>query len=160
MAESNQQNKPPCGLCFTSQEIQVGDTQIEKNQLLYFHNHSDQGVPVLIFPTQNTGNKWAFDHPVSLQDVPTVMKSLVRLKPEGLYRLTEHVHLNDKETINKNALVQLGYTARGEPILFYPEEVAWGNALSFPMKGQRISGAIYKLLEPLDVHGPYVKEAQ
>lgn len=158
MAQEKQQQKPACGLFKCLQQFQVGDTVIEQDQLLHFHNHSDQGTPVLLFPTQNTHNQWTFDHPVYLQDFASVMPNLARLKPEGLYRLTEQVPLSEKETINKNAMVQLGYTAQGEPIIFHPENVSWGNAVSFPQKGQKITGAIYKLLEPLDIHGPYVKQ--
>lgn len=158
MAKSTNQQKYPCGFYVTTKAVQVGETQIEKEQLLNFHNHSDQGFPVLLFPTQNTHNKWAFDHPLYLEDIDTVMKNLLPLRAEGLYRLTEHVHLTEKEIINKNALVQLGYSARGEPILFYPEEIPWGNAVSFPVKGQKINAKIYKLLEPLNMHGPYVQE--
>lgn len=157
---TKQQTLPPCGLHKATQPIEIGETRIEKDQLLSFHNHSDKGDPVLIFPSYNTHNRWVFEQPVYLKDVSTVMKSLIRLKPEGLYRLQESFRASDKEVVNKNSLVQLGYTAKAEPIIFYPQTVDWGNAISFPSQGQKISGSIYKLLELLDTRGSSAKKTE
>lgn len=147
------QGLPPCGLYKTTGPIQIDESRIKEGLLVSFHNHSDQGPPIILLPEKNVHNRWTFQNRGYLIKDKSLMHSLKPLKAEGLYRVRESFQPNNTQLVSKNALVQLGYTAKAEPIIFLPQPVSEENAFSFPAKGLKIPDPIYKLLDPIDTRG-------
>jgi len=142
-----------CGLYKTTEPIAEHEA-VEAGLLVYFHNHSDAGTPIVLLPQKNEHNRWSFPaRGFSIKD-EAYLATLVSLKPEGLYRVTEHFHPDDSSVVATDSLVQLGYNRAAEPILFFPQRVEDANGMSFPSKGTRVPPSIYELLAPLSVSGP------
>ena len=144
-----------CGLYRSTRPIPAGDDFIEAPRLVYYHNHSQQGDSMVILPDENVNNVWSFGEKGFLVNSEEFIEGLERVKNQGFYRMREHFHPNEDQVVNKDALVQLGYNGKGEPILFFPTALKDKNGLEFPTSGMKVSEAIYELLEPLDVTGPY-----
>ncbi len=122
--------------------------------LVYFHNHSTQGPPVVHPADSNRHNRWRFRASgVPITD-SSYLSTLEPRKAEGFYRLRKHFHPDAGRVVAANTLVQLGYNRAGEPIIFFPNRSDDTNALVFPTEGMRIPVAVYELLEPLDLRGP------
>lgn len=146
---------PRCGLYRTTQPVPGHAEHIPARRLVYFHNHSTEGPPVLLLPADNDRNRWRFHrHGFLVADVD-YLATLRSLKLEGMYRLREHFHLPEGRMVNRNALVQLGYNAHADPILFFPVVHDTTNSLVFPDRGVKIDETVYDLLEPLDLRGPH-----
>jgi len=143
-----------CGLYRTTSELAEHPGSIGPNMLVYYHNHSDQGPPIVLLPEQNTNNKWRFHRNGYSVTDPNYIASLQPLKPEGMYRFRDHFHPDEQRIVASNALVQLGYNTSAEPIVFFPTYRADDNALVFPSSGMRVPPKIYALLEQLDTRGP------
>lgn len=127
---------------------------LEAGLLVYFHNHSQEGPPIVLLPENNQHNRWTFSKKGSLvvDDDPT--PALQSLKAEGFYRLREHFHPDAERVVAKGALAQLGYNRAAEPILFFPSIGETDNSLVFPEKGMKVPREVYELLESLDTRGP------
>lgn len=125
-------------------------------RLVFFHNHSQEGWPLVLMPAHNESNRWTFHERGYLVRDAAWTQSLEKLKPEGFYRLSEHFHLSEEQVVSKHALAQLGYNREAQPILFFPKLDEEANALIFPERGTGISPKIYALLEPVDIRGPHV----
>jgi len=147
-----------CGLYKSTQPIPAGEDFVEAPRLVYYHNHSKQGDSMVILPDANVNNVWSFGDKGFLVNSDSFIEGLEPMKPQGVYWLREHFHPNEDQVVNKHAVVQLGYNALAEPILFFPSALKDGNGLEFPVSGMKVSQAIYDLLEPLDLKGPYVPE--
>lgn len=145
---------PGCGLYKTSVALSAETSTVEADRLVYFHNHSDAGVPIVLVPKANVNNRWSFSAEGILLRDSALAQTLVALKPEGLWRLREHFHPDEQRVVPKNALVQLGYNRQAEPIVFFPKAIEGENGFVFPSRGTRIPPSIYALLEPLDARGP------
>jgi hypothetical protein len=147
---------PGCGLYRTTTPLPGHADAVPAEHLVYFHDHSDAGPPLLLLPAANVHNRWRFHERGHLVTDPTYPASLAPLLPEGFYRLREHFHPSEDQVVNQNALVQLGYNRAAQPILFFPVLGEHDNSLVFPSRGTRIGPTIYALLEPLDHRGPYI----
>jgi hypothetical protein len=145
----------PCGLYRTILPLPGHADAVAAGRLVYFHNHSNRGPPIVLLPTSNTHNTWTFDETGHVVEDEAFIEALERLEPEGLYRVREHFHPDGSRVVATGALVQLGYNRRAEPILFFPRPVEGENALMFPSQGMGIPPALYALLEPLDLRGPH-----
>ena len=150
-----QSNLPPCGLYKTLTEISVQEGKLNADLLVSFHNHSDQGLPIILLPEKNEHNRWIFQKKGYLLKNQNWARILEPLKQEGLYRCSERFSTNESEVVAENTLVQLGYTAKAEPILFFPVPLEGQNGFQFSEKGIKIPEKIYALLEPLNTHGPF-----
>ena len=121
--------------------------------LVYFHNHSDAGLPVVIAPDHNILNRWHFHG----EGIPfrglAWADSLVRLPAEGFYMLRKGLDF-DGGSWPKATLVQLGYTRDGDPILFIAQQRAEldENDLFFSDRGVGIAREQLALLEALNVY--------
>jgi hypothetical protein len=149
---------PRCGLYRTARPVPGHEQEIPASRLVYFHNHSAEGPPIVLLPVSNERNRWHFHRQGCLIPDLAYLATLEPLKAEGLYRLREHFHAGDEQIVNRNALAQLGYTIQAEPILFFPMMHTTDNSLVFPERGLRIDDAIYGLLEPLDLRGPHTPD--
>ena len=51
---------PPCGLYRTTKPLPDHEKDVPADVLVYFHNHSDSGLPVVVPPDHNILNRWHF----------------------------------------------------------------------------------------------------
>ena len=117
MAGSPKSVLPPCGLYRTSKPLAGHEEQFPAGLLVYFHNHSDSGLPQVLAPDHNVLNRWHFHGPgVEFRGLSWA-DSLVKVPVEGFYVLKRELAF-DGGTWPKGALVQLGYTRTADPILF------------------------------------------
>jgi len=143
-----------CGLYRTKRTVVRNTTEIIAPRLVYFHDHSEQGPPIMLLPEKNQRNRWSFHKQGYLLEGEDLATLLEPLKPEGLVRLREHFHPDQGRVVAQNALAQLGYNQAAEAILFFPEAISDKNGFTFSDRGMRIPLAVYQLLEPLVIDGP------
>ncbi|MEM9730674.1 MAG: hypothetical protein AAF997_18980, partial [Myxococcota bacterium] len=111
---------PPCGVYRTNAPI----GSVPAGRLVYFHNHGDPG-PGIYLPTGWKYNRAEFDKTGQvLQDLAWV-EWLEPLPPAGVYRVVAPFHGSETlcRKFDEDMLLQLGYNANAEPILFVPELV-------------------------------------
>lgn len=117
MAGSPKSVLPTCGLYRTTKPLVGHEEQFPAGLLVYFHNHSDSGLPQVLSPDHNVLNRWHFHGPgVEFRGLSWA-DSLVKVPVEGFYLLKRELAF-DGGTWPKGALVQLGYTRTADPILF------------------------------------------
>ena len=115
---------PPCGLYRTSKPLPDHEDAVPAGILVYFHNHSDSGLPVVITPDHNIMNRWHFHGAGIPFRGLSWADSLTRLPAEGFYTLREALNVGGDQPWPKGTLVQLGYTNVGDPILFIAQQRA------------------------------------
>jgi hypothetical protein len=125
---------PPCGIYRTIGPIGA----IEEGRLVYFHNHGDPG-PGIYPPKEWKYNRAKFEEKGQMLDDPGLVRFLLPLPPEGFYRVVESFHCCEKQCrlFGEESLLQLGYNAQAEPILFVPELV--DSMFAIPAKGWKTS---------------------
>jgi hypothetical protein len=144
---------PDCGLYRTTKPLPEHESVIGAGQLVYFHNHSDSGLPVVIAPEHNVLNRWHFHG----AGVPfrglSWADTLIKLPSEGFYMLRKALTFDGGEW-PKASLVQLGFTRAGDAILFIGQVRAQlaENDLWFSDRGVGISRDQLALLEPLQIY--------
>lgn len=147
---------PPCGLYKTAVPLPGKEEWVRENLLVYFHNHSQQGPPLLLLPASNASNRWTFhDKGYLIRDTDYIAK-LVALRPEGFYVLSEAIYLSHEEMIPESTLVQLGYNRAADPILFLAEFEA--NSVAFPTSGLKCTLEIFDLLEEVNFRVPEFRQ--
>ncbi len=126
---------PPCGLYRTKNAI----ADIPEGRLVYFHNHGDPG-PGIYLPEAWRHNRASFARRGTTLEDLTQVAHLEAIAPEGLYRVMEtffccsdHCRSYPSET-----LVQLGYNASADAILFTPLMTHDGLGMRLPERGQKI----------------------
>ena len=150
---------PACGLYRTTKPLPEHEAEVPVQSLVYFHNHSDSGLPVVIPPEHNIMNRWHFHG----AGVPfrglSWADSLVRLPSEGFYMLRKDLAF-DGGSWPKGTLVQLGYTKTGDPILFIAQQRAHmdENDLFFSDRGVGVAATVLSTLEPLKIYEEPVEE--
>jgi len=108
---------PTCGLYRTTKPLAGHEEQFPANLLVYFHNHSDSGLPQVLAPDHNVHNRWHFHGPgVEFRGLSWA-DSLVKVPLEGFYTLRRELAF-EGGSWPKGALVQLGYTRNADGILF------------------------------------------
>lgn len=139
-------NLPDCGLYRT--HVAIGD--IPAGSLVYFHNHGDPG-PGIYRPAGWIHNRAQISKQGKTLTDATVSLEFFALPSEGFYRTTAEFHCCEQQcrTYAAETLVQLGYNARGQGILFVPQLTAHGLAL--PEKGRIIEDDRFSHLAPLKV---------
>ena len=143
---------PPCGLYRTTQPLPGKEEWVRENLLVYFHNHSQQGPPLLLLPATNQNNRWSFhDKGYLIRDLDYV-DTLVPLIDEGMFTLLEPIYLSRDEFIPERTLVQLGYNRSADPILFLAKFI--DNTVSFPDSGLKCTLEIFELLEQVNFRSP------
>lgn len=137
----------PCGIYRTTLPLPGREEQVPAGRLIYFHNHSDDGAPLVLLPQANTDNRWTFhDRGYLVRDADWV-STLESLPGEGFYILRGHFHPPGGQVVHERTLLQLGYNMAGDPILFIP--VLEANAIRFPTTGYRFETLdILKDLDP------------
>ncbi len=127
---------PACGLYRTGVSLSGAEEAVPGGVLVFFHNHSDQGPPLLLLPSENSNNRWVFQkHGRHVED-PGFLRELVPLKEQGLYVISgSHLHVSREEILAERTLVQLGYNRKGDSILFVGRFA--DNTIEFPTSGYR-----------------------
>ena len=138
---------PPCGIYRTTRAL--GD-EVPSGRLVYFHNHGEPG-PGLYLPAGWSNNRANWHQHGTTLAAPEWAATLTPLSPEGLYRVREPFDCCEKHcrTFEAEMLVQLGYNAAGEAILFVPEWTPAG--LAFPEQGSQLDPGRVSKLSPLKV---------
>jgi hypothetical protein len=117
MAGSPKSALPTCGLYRTTKPLGGHEEQFPAGLLVYFHNHSDSGLPQVLSPDHNVNNRWHFHGPAVDFRALSWADSLVKVPLEGFYILKRELGF-EGGTWPRGALVQLGYTRTADPILF------------------------------------------
>ncbi len=152
---------PDCGLYRTTQPLPGNEERIPANLLVYFHNHSDSGLPCVLPPDHNVLNRWHFHGPSIEFRGLTWASSLEKIPVEGFYTLRSRLAFDGGEW-PKGALVQLGYTRNADPILFIARVRARlaENDLWFSDRGVLVRRDQLALLEPASVYTEPAGDAQ
>src|ERR1700722_2785468 len=144
---------PDCGLYRTTKPLPDHEAEVTTGLLVYFHNHSDSGLPVVIPPAHNILNRWHFHGGGIPFRALSGADSLVKLPAEGFYMLRKPLSFDGGEW-PKAALVQLGYTRTAEALLFIGQvrSQLTENNLWFSDRGVGIARDQLALLEPLQIY--------
>ncbi len=129
---------PSCGLYRTLFALPGAEKAVPAGALVYFHDHSEHGTPVVILPERAVDNRWQFSgegHSIADERWPT---TLVQLRKEGFYRAGTSLSLPGGRKLPEGLLVQLGYTRRGESVVF-PGELASGTVIRFRSRGLMVT---------------------
>jgi len=149
---------PACGLYKTTKPLPNKEQWVREDLLVYFHNHSQQGPPLLLLPSTNQDNRWSFHDKGYLIRDEEYVDTLISVEDEGFYILTEPLYLSDDEFIPERTLVELGYNRAAEPILFMGKFEK--NAIEFPESGLKCTLEIFDMLEAAPFRVPDAPETQ
>ena len=143
---------PNCGLYRTTKPLPEHETDFPVGSVVYFHNHSDSGLPVVIAPDHNIMNEWHFHGAGTPFRGLSWADSLVRMLDQGFYSLRKQLDF-EGGSWPKGALVQLGYNRAGDAILFIAQQRAQRseNSLWFSDRGGPLSRDRLALLEPVSI---------
>ena len=143
---------PNCGLFRTPRPLPEHEGEVPASVLVYFHNHSDSGLPVVIIPDHNIMNRWHFHGAGIPFRGLSWADTLIKLPSEGFYMLRKALDF-DGGSWPKATLVQLGYTKTGDPILFIAQQrgTMEENDLFFSERGVGIKADQLSMLETLNV---------
>jgi len=121
---------PPCGLYRTTGTL----GSVVEGRLVYFHNHGTPG-PGIYLPREWRYNRAQFEANGQTIDDLGLVRFLQSLPPEGFYRVLNSFHCCEREChlFEEETLLQLGYNADADPILFAPELV--DSMFAIPEKG-------------------------
>jgi hypothetical protein len=135
---------PPCGLYRTTREV----AGVPAQRLVYFHNHGQPG-PGIYLPETWKLNRAQFSPNGQTLPAEVDATALEPLPAEGLYRVREGFFCCNKgcRRFEPELLVQLGYNASADAILFVPEWTAAG--LAIPQTGLGLDRTKLPLLAPL-----------
>jgi hypothetical protein len=149
---STKNRLPDCGLYRTTKPLPEHEDEVPAGTLIYFHNHSDSGLPVVVAPEHNVHNRWHFHGGGIPFRGLSWADTLTKLLPEGFYVLKRALSFEGGEW-PKASLVQLGYTRRGDPIVFIAQVRASlvENDLFFSDRGVSVTPEQMRLLEPVQV---------
>ena len=125
---------PPCGVYRTKATLGA----IPAGRLVYFHNHGDPG-PGIYLPERWEHNRARFAKQGQVLGDLALVEYLEPLPAEGFYRVASSFHCceNKCRLFEEDSLLQLGYNAEAEPILFTPELV--DSMLAIPAQGFKTS---------------------
>jgi hypothetical protein len=143
---------PNCGLYRTTKPLPEHEDAFPPGSLVYFHNHSDSGLPVVIAPDHNIMNEWHFHGAGTPFRGLSWADSLIKMPEQGYYSLRKQLDF-EGGSWPKATLVQLGYTKAGEAILFIGQKRSQrtDNGLWFSDRGVPLSRDRLSLLEPLSI---------
>ncbi len=143
---------PACGLYRTTKPLPEHEAKFPAGSVVYFHNHSDSGLPVVIAPDHNIMNEWHFHGAGTPFRGLSWADSLVKMLDQGFYSLRKQLDF-DGGSWPKGSLVQLGYNQTGDAILFIAQKRAQrtDNDLFFSDRGVPLAKDRLAMLEPVSV---------
>ncbi len=108
------------GIYRTTKYLPGAEAQVEPDRLVLIRTDGEFAPASVVLPVRNENNNWRFSMPGV--KVPAASldwgESLVKLPNEGFYRLTREKVSEGGARWVVNAIVQLGYNAKGEAIIF------------------------------------------
>lgn len=142
------------GIYKTTQYLPGHEAQIAPDLLVLIRTDGEFAPASVLLPVNNVHNQWRFQMPgVKIPDTSMSWgESLVKLKHEGFYRLKKEFTFGDSGKWIENAIVQLGYSRKAEPILFIAQRRSplTNNELWFSEKGVKVDfDQLDDLIEPL-----------
>ncbi|HEU4404098.1 MAG TPA: hypothetical protein VFS43_02215 [Polyangiaceae bacterium] len=139
---------PKPGLYRTTQPYPGLEDALPAPALVYVGQRPDDGLPFVVRPGQNFRNEWYWTEPTITLRSPTWAKTLVALPAEGFYTLPADFAPAENIRWPRNAIVQLGYNARGQGIVFLAERHAneERNVLSFSERGASVDDEFLRRL--------------
>jgi len=130
------------GIYKTTKFLPGHEATVAPNMLILIRTDAEFAPASVLLPVNNIHNQWRFQMPGV--KIPSASfgwgESLVKLPHEGFYRLTREFSFGDTGKWLKNAIVQLGYTRGGDPILFIAQRRSplVSNDLFFSDKGVKV----------------------
>ena len=142
------------GIFKTSQYLPGNEAQVGPDQLVLVRTDKEFAPASVLLPVNNVHNQWRFQMPGIKIPATSLSwgESLIKLPHEGFYRLRNEFTFGEKGKWIENAIVQLGYTRKAEPILFIAQRRAplTNNELWFSDRGVKIElEQVDEMLEPL-----------
>ncbi len=142
------------GIYRTSKYLPGFEAQVGPDQLVLIRTDGDFAPASVLLPVTNTHNQWRFQMPGIKIPANSLNwgDTLTKLQHEGFYRLKREFAFGDSGKWIQNAIVQLGYSRKGEPIMFIAQRRAplTNNELWFSDKGVKIEpDKLDELIEPL-----------
>lgn len=143
------------GIYKTTEYLPGHEAQIAPNTLVLVRTDGEFAPASILLPIRNENNQWRFSMPgIKIPaTAQSFAESLSKLRHEGFYRLTREFKFGETGKWIENAILQLGYTREGEPILFIAQRrnPLTNNELWFSDKGVKVDKAELEkgLLEPL-----------
>jgi hypothetical protein len=138
------------GIYKTTKFLPGHEAEIAPNMLVLIRTDGEFAPASVLVPVSNTNNQWRFQMPgVKIPGNSLNWgNTLIKLPHEGFYRLLQELSFGENGRWLKNAIVQLGYTRAGEPILFIAQRRSplVANDLFFSDKGVKV--------EMSDIVGP------
>ncbi|OIP30096.1 MAG: hypothetical protein AUK47_25950 [Deltaproteobacteria bacterium CG2_30_63_29] len=123
-----------------------------------FHQHSEQGLPILTLPKAIENNRWVFyDRGYLIRD-PKFAETLSPRLPEGFYILNRDVQVTTEEVIPKRTLIQLSYSKNATPIVYVGKFE--GSTIVFPKAGFKFSAQILGYLDEAGFRAPTPQQAR
>jgi hypothetical protein len=106
------------------------------------------GQKFVVRPGDNRRNRWFWGEPTTPLRSPTWSRTLKKLPSEGYYVLPEELTFDSGGKWLKNAIVQLGYNAEGQGIVFVGEsrDSSTDNALYFSDTGMIVKDELQERL--------------
>ena len=142
------------GIYKTTKFLPGHEATVAPNMLILIRTDAEFAPASVLLPVNNIQNQWRFQMPGV--KIPSASfgwgESLVKLPHEGFYRLTREFTFGDSGRWLKNAIVQLGYTRGGDPILFIAQRRSplVSNDLFFSDKGVKVEfNELEKMIEAL-----------
>ncbi len=111
-----------CGLYRTTAPLPGRGDKVPEGRLVYYHDHSQEGEPLILLPEANKDNRWSFQqrgYLVKDREYPATLEPLLA---EGFYILRSTLR-QGSSAIPARSLVQLGYNRNAVPILFVGRRV-------------------------------------
>ncbi len=138
---------PEPGLYRTTQPYPGFENQFPADVLIFVGRAQD-GSTFVVRPRENRRNRWFWGEPTTPLRSPTWGATLKKLPREGFYILPETITTEGGGRWVTNAIVELGYNAKGQGIVFVAEwdEGGRDNTLTFSDKGAMISDDILSRL--------------
>lgn len=126
---------PSNGLYRTTTAMPGNEEAFPAKVLVYIGEKN--GQKFVVRPGDNRRNRWYWGEPTTPLRSPTWSRTLKKLPSEGFYVLPEELSFDGGGKWLKNAIVQLGYNAEGQGIVFVGEsrDASTENALFFSDKG-------------------------
>lgn len=142
------------GIYKTTKFLPGHEAEVGPGELILIRTDGEFAPASVLKPVDNRFNQWQFQMPGTKipQNSLNWGETLVKLPHEGFYRLLEEMTFGEGGKWLVNAIVQLGYTRKAEPILFIAQRRSplSSNDLFFSDKGVKIElDDIDQKIEPL-----------
>lgn len=144
---STEQSLPEAGLYRTVFPHPKNPQAIRERMLVYFSPVSDQGPPIVLPPERLQGQQWNFASRGFLVEDADWANTLVPLRPQGYYVLTEELLAGPGQKIPPGLLVLLSYTQNGEALV-HAGVTTPESFIAFAREGVVISDIQLDSLEP------------